>query len=798
MSRSSTGIRIYISLALLSAAIIAFQLALMQILSIVQWHHFAYMVISVALLGFGAAGTFLAIFRKWLVNSTDWLLPMLMMSSGITMAVVTGISQQPGIRFDSYLLFTEYEQTSRLLLTYLLFFVPFFLGALAIGLIFVKYVGQIGTIYFANLFGSGAGGILAIGLMSHFFPKELPAIISILPLISGSIVIRKQKRVLTIAFAAFSFLLVVWVAQQPSQLFLSQFKSLSKTLLLPDAKITGEKPSQYGLIQTVSSPALRYAPGLSLTAKKAGKIKQVVFENGNWFGPITDWQSSDSAHVLDYTTLDLAFRMAARNRVLVLHAGTGMEVAHALTKTTEQVDAIEPNKVILTMLKNELATETDSLWHHEKLSVHAMEPRTFLLSDTAKYDLILLPVIETFGGSAGIYALKEQFTFTKEAFREMFRKLTPTGVICITSWMDYPVRNPLKVLATMTEVLEEAGIHDVNQHIAAVRSWGTITFVMKRLPITGVETKNIRTFCEQMMFDPVILPDLQPGEQTEYNQLQDNRIFEYIEQILSPEREQLYGSYDFNIRPATDSKPYFSQFIRWRSLSHLADFFGSQAIPFFEIGYLIVMLTLFQIAVIAFVLIILPLFKIGWKGGSKSWIILYFSGIGLGFMFVEIVLIQRFILYFGNPIFSASAVITSVLIFSGLGSYASGKLKVNRKYLLTALGLTVFLILIYAVALTRILQLTIAFPLGVKLIVMLLLLAPLSFCMGFPFPFGLTMVSQQNENEVPWAWGINGCVSVISTALATVIAVELGFIWVMIFAALAYCFPVVVSWRKNS
>ena len=182
------------SIALLSAAIIAFQLALIQILSISQWYHFAYMVISIALLGFGAAGSVIAIFQKHLTSRTEQLLPLLMTATGITMALVTDVSQLPLVRFDSYLLFAEYSHVGKLLLTYLLFFIPFFLGALAIGLVFVRDVNTIGKVYFANLLGSGAGGLIALLLINWFFPNQLPALIAILSLLAGLMVIPKNRQ----------------------------------------------------------------------------------------------------------------------------------------------------------------------------------------------------------------------------------------------------------------------------------------------------------------------------------------------------------------------------------------------------------------------------------------------------------------------------------------------------------------------------------------------------------------------------------------------------------------------------
>ena len=300
-----------------------------------------------------------------------------------------------------------------------------------------------------------------------------------------------------------------------------------------------------------------------------------------------------------------------------------------------------------------------------------------------------------------------------------------------------------------------------------------------------------------MMFDPVILPQLSPEERNRYNQFQDDLFFDYIDKITSSEKETFYEDYDFNIKPASDNRPYFSQYIKWSNLKRLAQFFGNRSLPFFEIGYLLVIITLIQISIASFVLILLPLFKIRWKGKSKAGIILYFGGIGLGYMFVEMVFIQRFILYFGNPVYAASAVITSLLIFSGLGSYHSNYFTLYKKRLLTIFIFIVLVLFAYSFILTPVLQQTVHVNLFLKLLIIFLITAPLAFCMGIPFPAGLSQISKVSSAWIPWAWGINGCISVISTALATVVAVEMGFTWVMLFAALAYCLPlfVQVKWK---
>src|SRR5688572_5316141 len=368
--------KLSLSIAFLSAAIIAFQLALIQILSISQWYHFAYMVISIALLGFGAAGSVLSIFQKQLTSRSEILLPLLMTTTGITMPLVTDVSQLPLVRFDSYLLFAEYSHIGKLLLTYLLFFIPFFLGALAIGIVFVQNVDIIRKIYFANLLGSGAGGLVAILLIGRFFPNQLPALVAMLAVLAGLIVIPGNRRLLHIGFALVAVAVIAWKLIRPPEIKLSEYKDLSKTLLLPDSKIRMEKASPHGVVQFVSSPALRFAPGMSLTAQKTAQVKMGAFVNGEWFGVVTDWKTTDTTMILDYTTSALPYRMAPRNKVLVLQAGTGIDVAHALSRNAGNVIAVEANPVILFALQNQFASETDSLFHHPDLSVRNLEPRT--------------------------------------------------------------------------------------------------------------------------------------------------------------------------------------------------------------------------------------------------------------------------------------------------------------------------------------------------------------------------------------------------------------------------------------
>ncbi len=814
-------LRLHLALAMVSAAVIAFQLALMQFLSLVQWHHFASMIIAVALLGFGAAGTCLSLLRSRLMRHFESLLPLLLCLSGAAMALAMGIAQGSLVRFDSLLVFTGIRELLNLVLTYGLYLLPIFLAALAIGMIFVRTAADIGRLYFWNLAGSAAGAGAMTGLMWLFSPAALPGLAAVLAIAAALFVFPEGLRVASfpghaagpedppsavearelrvgdpaacsgrgwrwvlIAAALLTCLAVVFSVIRPPVPVLSEFKGLSRALHLPASRITAERSSPYGLMQVFASPALRYAPGLSLAWQKEIPAGKAVFNNGDWFGAVVPRQGGGA--FLDSTTGALPYALERRRCVLILDAGSCSLLSQALNRGAERIMAVEPHPVILSLLSGELAGETGNLLRHPAVTVRNLSSRTFLTQDKSQYDLILLPTLDAFGGTSGLHAVREDYLLTREAIRQLWRKLAPGGAISVTSWLDYPLRHPLKIVATLAEALEAEGVAVPRDHLAAVRGWGTITILAKKTPINAVDAENVRRFCRELRFDPALLPDLRVEERMRFNALQDERLFRYLEELLSPSRERFIADYAFNIEPATDDRPYFSQFLRWQSIPELVRLYGGRTFPFLEAGYLLVLMTLLQVAVAAAILILLPLRFLGPAGGSRLGTLLYFSGLGIGYMFVEIVLIQRFLLYLGNPLYAAAAVISGMLLCSGAGSLLSANLIKARRHGLVLFALIVLMILLYARFLTPLLLSTIALPQVARVVLALLIIAPAAFIMGMPFPLGIRLLTGTADAEIPWAWGINGCFSVVSTLLATVIAVEMGFAWVMILAALAY------------
>ena len=415
--------RLMVATALLSVTLIAYQVGIIQLLSYVQWYHYANMVISIALLGFGAAGTLLSLKRNWLLKHSNNLVPMLIMLCSITMVAAVELGGSSFARFDSYLLFTDRMQWLKLLINSLFYFIPFMIGALALGIVFTKYVQEIGRFYFSNLVGSGIGAVLAAVLAWYFLPISLPVVMALIAMIAGLMLLQWKKQwyfaLLGLIVTAFIFYRI----KEPAVIKLSEYKSLSRTMNLPSSRISIQKPGPYGLVEVVAADALRYAPGLSLAFNRDVAVKSAIFNNGDWFGPVDSWKAEDSFHLLDYTTMAAPYFLKERNKVLVLNAGSGSHISHALSHGALRIDAVEPHRGVHQLLLDELVADNDSLFYHPQIKMHATEPRSFLSSTKNTYDLIQLPVVGAFGGGTGLYAMREEYTLTKEAFLKMWHLL---------------------------------------------------------------------------------------------------------------------------------------------------------------------------------------------------------------------------------------------------------------------------------------------------------------------------------------------------------------------------------------
>jgi hypothetical protein len=322
-----------------------------------------------------------------------------------------------------------------------------------------------------------------------------------------------------------------------------------------------------------------------------------------------------------------------------------------------------------------------------------------------------------------------------------------------------------------------------------IRGWNTSTLLLSNLGFSVGQIEQLRKFSKQRSFDLIHYPGIEAGEANRYNQLQQAWYFIAARELLGPEREQFFEDYKFNIRPATDNRPYFFHFLKWRTLPEILTLRGQGGLPLLEQGYLILIVTLAQAALASLVLILLPLLlgknKAEEESGGRWRVVVYFLTIGISFMLIEIAFIQKFILFLSHPLYAVAVVLSAFLVFAGLGSAMSERLRGRTPVSRPVAGIVV-ISLVYLFLLPPLFQWLMPLHDIVKILISTVLIAPLAFLMGMPFPLGLSRVAHHSAALIPWAWGINGCASVLSAIFATILAIHAGFIAVVLLAVVLY------------
>jgi len=773
--------RLALPLALMAAAATGYQIILMRVFSYLHWHHFAFLMVSLALLGFGASGTFLALFPKVFTLRRPIRLNGLCLASALAMALLPPLTQLPWLRADFYLAFSMPGEAAKIILTVILFIVPFFLVALFIGTVLTQAAAQASRLYAADLAGSGLGGILALAALHWLLPEQLPAIVALLPFAAASLLTAGRKWLVLPALGTCLILLLAFL--NPPSLHPSQFKDISYIRSLPQQQTLSRQPSAEALVEVVSAPALRYAPGLSLTSDFDIPVRPLILVNGNIYGPLP-LLDRDAPALLTASTEQLAYALRPNAQsVLLLESEGWSPLAHAHSQLTPEsaITVVEPFGKIRDLLK-----EATTGWMDNIRLVHG-HPRTYLAHAKPGYDLIRLPTQGAVGGSAGVSSLHEQDLLTVEAISQAWRLLKPDGLLMVTGAIDHPVRIPLRLPATMLAGLREAGVENPGSHLMMIRGWGTFSVLISRQPVTSEEADAIRTFCRDMGFDPLWLPGLQRNEMSAHHQAMED---DWLNQLYSarlnggvPDFQSPY----FRLDAPTDDQPFFSQFLRPAALPVLAEIAGAQGTTYLELGLVSLLATLVLLTVLSAALILMPLTRLGWKGGGRWNVLFYFGGLGLGFMLLEIAWMQRVTLYLGNPVIAASIVICLLLICSGIGSLCSGWLEPRPRTIRIITIVIATLALLSGWGALQLLQWRPGEAIWMQWMIVILALAPMGFVMGFAFPLGLRALETAGQSSsLPWAWGINGCFSVMAPPLALLIAIDWGYSVVFALATLAY------------
>ncbi len=350
----------------------------------------------------------------------------------------------------------------------------------------------------------------------------------------------------------------------------------------------------------------------------------------------------------------------------------------------------------------------------------------------------------------------------------------------------------MKLFATGIAALKAIGIKDPGQQLILIRGWQTSTLLVKNGVVNSQDIERIHEFCTARSFDVSYFPGITRDESNRYNRLHDAWFHDAAQSLLGEQSERFLDDYKFNLRPSSDDQPYFFHFFKWRTLTEVLQLRERGGAPLADAGYLILTATLVQAVIASLLLILLPIWIYQRRhNGMKqvirqSTVMAYFFILGLAFLFIEIAFIQKLLLFLHHPLYAVAVVLSSFLVFSGLGSAWLGAVSPGNPGKLLGLAITGILILgtVYMLSLDTMIDNLATLPDAMRIVISAALIAPLAFCMGMPFPLGLGRLADYAPALMPWAWAINGCASVISAVLATLLAVHLGFSTV-IAAALA-------------
>jgi len=408
-------------------------------------------------------------------------------------------------------------------------------------------------------------------------------------------------------------------------------------------------------------------------------------------------------------------------------------------------------------------------------------------------------------GVSSLLSLHENYLFTVEGLARCLKRLTPIGLLTITRGLQSPPRDNIKILATLVEAMEKVGIPKPSDYIAQLRNHLAVCTLAARQPFQPLQFQALVQISDKLWLDIDTLAGFDPSSRKPFNQLlgppgSKTSFFQLAaNKIFSAEREAFIKDWAYNVRPATDDRPYFFDFFRWRSLPKFMESYGNLWFQRLELGYVILVISLVQIVAAAVLLLLLPLFI--WARQRTAPFrpaLFYFLLLGFGFLALEMSLMQRFTLLMGDPLLAAAAVLSGFLFFSGCGSLCSQRWVRSPLKAIAVSGLAIALVAPLVLFLSHsLLGFVATWNTAGRFLFTLSLLAPLAFLMGWPFPAGMSLLSVSSPALLAWAWGINGFASVAAAPLTVLLAMSLGFRLVLALAVLAYLLAVFFISRLN-
>jgi spermidine synthase len=782
---------LYLAVFLLSAATLVFEIALTRVFSVAQWYHFAFMTVSLALLGLGASGTLLAVFPRLLRRDLATLVTVLCLLFSVSVA--GGYLVCNLVPFDSYQIALDGRQIAYFAIYYLSLAVPFFFCGLALATVLATNPEQAGKVYFANLLGSGLGCPAALAMLALGGGEWTVVMASLLGAVAA-LCLANRRSSMHLAFASALIVILAACALRLPQVFeirMSPYKSLTNSLRYPGARIAYRGWNAFSRVDVVESEGIRSAPGLSYTYPQSPPPQKGLFTDGDNLSPLTAASPGTDLGFLDFLLGSLPYELTSQPRVLILEPGAGLDVLIAAHGGASQIVAVNSNPLVTSVMRDRYGEYSGGLYSQEGVRVVAEDGRSYLRRCREEFDVIQVSLADGYRPvGSGAYSLSESYLYTTEAFVEYLDHLAPDGMLVVHRWLQMPPSEEVRVLALALTALEKAGVEDPGGHVVALRSLYTAVLLVKRQEFTSEELNVVREFSQEKRFDLVYYGGISEQEVNRYSILDEPVYHEAYATLLgAKDRAEFYAGYPFDVRPPSDDRPFFFHFFRWAQTPEILQALGKTWQPWGGSGYLVLLALLILVLLASLVMVLLPLVLLRGRGQIRygGRIFLYFLFLGIGYLFVEIPLMQRFILFLSHPVYALATVLFGLLTFSGLGSLVSPRLPLRR----VIVGL-VFLLACYPLLLPLLFHWLLGLHLALRVAASVAMLAPLGFLMGVPFPAGIRLVGRIAPGLVPWAWAINGCASVLSSILAVMIAISQGFSRVLFAGGLAYALALLV------
>jgi hypothetical protein len=746
---------VYFSVALTTLATLLLELSLTRIFSVVFFYHFAFLAISIALFGLGAGGVFSYVVAGWrghLFIRLGWLSALNSLLVILVLALVLAGR------------LTNWE----LALIYGVAALPFFVVGAIVSLAISETIQRVDRVYFFDLMGAAGGCLLLVPLLNHLGGPGTVIAVAVL-------------------FAAAS---AVWHHMAGSRsgrtacvaltLGLIGFLVYNITYHLVDVRYAkSHKLENESFVKWNSFSRVALRP-----MKPAGGEIIIDADADTWI-PDFDFDNltARNRHVLLMHGPGLPYVLRPGARTLVIGPGGGYDVARCLASGSHDVTGVEINPIIATTIMRERFPElSQRIYFRPEVHMVVEDGRSFVRCSHEKYQVVQATLVDTWAATAaGAFALAENNLYTVEAFRDYLGHLTNDGLVAFTRWTFDPPRESLRLVSLGMEALTQMGEPEPWRHVIVGRDGETDTVLIARQPFPEADLARARIALSEARMHAVYLPgDIGHGRGSEFAEL-----------LRSPNPLDFQRRYPFDITPVTDNRPFFFYTVQPRDIwwfltaaTHTTmDDKINQAVP--------LLFGLMGTSIVAtLVILLLPPMVLGTRLPCQKGLLtflLYFLFIGVGYILIEVALIQRFVLFLGHPTYALTVVVFSMLVSSGLGSYFSRRtLHGSQARWVKVLGAISILVALLGILAWFLVPMAVGLPLWLKIALTLLMISPAAFVMGMPFPTGLTRLEEWHKPSVRWAWSLNAAASVLGSVGALLCAIYLGLLQTLLMGSLLY------------